>query len=207
MWVLASIVLFVFILTRHLRRYTRQQKRQEKDFWDREARANNVRRKPLDDLEYIRIPLERLPVTVMSDQEDVRECLDILYTLAGQKILNLTGYTNTDLKLMYGTPNITELTTYDQNYTLLARTLQKWASLLYQVGFLQETRTILEFALSTHTDVSQTYYTLAEIYASVGEPQRIRDLLATAQTLASVNRNAIVHKLQETYPKVCDDRA
>ena len=35
-----------------------------------------------------------------------------------------------DLKLEYGTANINDLSQYDQNYTLLVRTLQKWAEAL-----------------------------------------------------------------------------
>ena len=37
--------------------------------------------------------------------------------------MHLTGYTNTDLKLEYGAPNIKLLSAYDQRYTTLARTL------------------------------------------------------------------------------------
>ena len=41
--------------------------------------------------------------------DELAECLSELQDLSDAKIVNLTGYTNTDLKLKYGTANITIL--------------------------------------------------------------------------------------------------
>lgn len=202
MWIFASVIIFVIVLTRQLRRQTRLTKEAEKSFWKREQEANNVRRKPLDDLEYIQIPLDRLPVSAMPEHETVHDCLEIMNTLSEQKIVNLTGYTNTDLKLKYGTANITQLTVYDQNYTMLVLTLQKWADVLYKAGYPAETRTILEFAVETNTDVSKTYYALAKIYSDCGESHRIKELIQTAETLNSIQQKVIVRNLKESYPYI-----
>ena len=123
--------------------------------------------------------------------------MDIIRTLSTQTIVNLTGYTNTDLKLMYGAPNITALTEYDQNYTLLARTLQKWAALLHAQGHITQARTILEFAVSTRTDVSGTYRLLADIYKDSGESEKVAGLMEAAQALPDFSRNIITRLLQE----------
>lgn len=170
---------------------------QEKQFWDREKQANRTRRKSLDGLAYITIPLDKLPLDLNTDQDDIRECVDIIRTLSTQTIVNLTGYTNTDLKLMYGAPNITALTEYDQNYTLLARTLQKWAALLHAQGHITQARTILEFAVSTRTDVSGTYRLLADIYKDSGESEKVAGLMEAAQALPDFSRNIITRLLQE----------
>ena len=101
---------------------------------------------------------------------------------------------------MYGAPNITALTEYDQNYTLLARTLQQWASTLVELGFIAEAKTILEFAVSTDTDVSGSYRLLSSIYHDNGEDEKIASLLQRAQTLRSLSKNSIVRILQEFCP-------
>lgn len=194
---LASVVIFVIVLTRQLRRNSKLKTKQENDFWERERRADSVRRKPLDNLEYIHIPLEHLPVNRLPDNEKVHEYLEILHTLSEQNIVNLTGYSNTELKLEYGAPNLTVLTEYDQNYTILVRTLQQWADVLYREGLIEETCAVLEFALKTRTDVSKTYYTLAEIYTNRNESKRLHELTAIAESLKSVNRNAILRSLAE----------
>ena len=114
-----------------------------------------------------------------------------------QPIVNLTGQSNTDLKLEYGTANITVLTEYDQNYTLLVSTLQQWADLLYNENHTNEVRQILEFAVSTRTDVSRTYDILSDIYIAIGQADKIADLIATAETLNSLNKEVILRHLQQ----------
>ena len=172
----------------------------QKDFWNREARANSTRKKSLDNLPYITIPFKALPMDTMKENEKIAEIHTRLQDLSSQKIVNFTGYTNTDLKLEYGTANITCLSEYDQNYTLLARTLQEWAEYLYAAGFTDDARTVLEFAITTRTDVSRSYYLLADIYDDTNEPGKKAALLDTAQSLKSAMKNAIVRTLQQSGP-------
>lgn len=197
---LASFIIFLIWLSYQLAKSKRITEKQEKSFWERERLANQTRRKSLDALPYITIPLATLPLQLCQEDDAVRECTDLVRSLSEQTIVNLTGYSNTDLKLMYGAPNITLLSDYDQNYTLLARTLQKWAALLYKKGFVNETKTILEFAVSTQTDVSGSYKLLASIYKKEGRPEKIASLLETASTLRSAMKPAIVRALQESDP-------
>ena len=197
---LASFIIFIVWLTYELAKSRKKAEKLEKSFWDREREANNTRKKPLDGLNFISLPLNELPFGIAADNERIQEYEELLRTLSTQKIVNLTGYSNTDLKLMYGAPNITALTEYDQNYTLLARTLQQWASTLVELGFTAEAKTILEFAVSTDTDVSGSYRLLSSIYHDNGEDEKIASLLQRAQTLRSLSKNSIVRILQEFCP-------
>jgi len=197
---LASFIVFIIWLTYKISKSRRASEKIEKSYWERERAANNTRRKSLDGLAYIHIPLEKLPMAVCSTHSGIAECQNTIRTLSTQTIVNFTGYSNTDLKLMYGAPNITLLTEYDQNYTLLARTLQKWGELLYEQGFVQEAKTVLEFAISTETDVSSTYKLLASIYQDLGESKKTASLMETAQKLRSLSKNTIVRILQESDP-------
>jgi len=79
----------------------------------------------------------------MKEDEKVMEFHRILHDLANAPIVNFTGFSNTDLKLEYGAPNIDLLMRYDQSYTTLVRTLQQWAEKLYQAGYITETKQIL----------------------------------------------------------------
>ena len=197
---LASFIIFLIWLSYQLAKSKRITEKQEKSFWERERLANQTRRKSLDALPYITIPLATLPMQLCQEDDAVRECTDLVRSLSEQTIVNRTGYSNTDLKLMYGAPNSMLLSDYDQNYTLLARTLQKWAALLYKKGFVNETKTILEFAVSTQTDVSGSYKLLASIYKKEGHPEKTASLLETASTLRSAMKPAIVRALQESDP-------
>lgn len=199
---LASFLIFIIMIFFVIRGQQRKFKEQEAEFWSREARANSVRRMSLDDLKYIHIPLEGFPTHLMNDDPEVLEYINILESLTSRKVVNFTGWSNTDLKLEYGTANLDVLTEYDQNYTVLIRTLQKWADRLIEGGFQKEAVVLMEFAVSTGTDISRTYYCLAEYYASQKRFQEIDRLREAAGNLHSANRKVITRHLQERYPDV-----
>ena len=136
----------------------------------------------------------------LKEDEKIMEFHKTLYYLSESPIVNFTGFSNTDLKLEYGAPNIDLLTRYDQSYTTLARTLQQWAEKLYQAGYVQEAKQILEFSISTDTDVSGSYRLLASIYSKEGETGKIKELENRARHLKSASRNIIVRILQQFDP-------
>ena len=206
---LASLIIFIvfvytiIIVAQTTRRQRALAEKKEQEFWDREKRANSVRKKSLDGLDYVKIPLDKLPMDALPEDEKVQEYKELLTYLSTQPIVNLTGFTNTDLKLEYGTANITPLSQYDQNYTALVRTLQQWAELLLKADLREESETVLSYAVSIGTDVSHTYYALAEIYASRAEYDKIDALIRQAETLRSALSKSIVRTLQESYPQAC----
>ncbi len=167
------------------------------DFWEKERRANSVRKKPLDTLNYITIPIEQLPIQKNTTDEVLLEYQDKIIALSEQKIVNLTGISNTDLKLQYGAPNITTLMSYDQNFIQLAGSLYKWAERLYELDLKEEAKAVLEFGISCKTDVKGNYTLLAEIYQGEQHPEKIDDLIDVAKTLNSLMKNPIITHLKE----------
>lgn len=174
----------------------RREERKEDAFWERENKANSVRRKPIDALDYIHIP-DNLPTELLKDNIEIPEILATISRLRDKKILNLTGYTNTDLKLKYGAPNITELSAYDQNYTALVTTLQKWADLLTDSGYEKEAIDIMEFMVSTSVDIGKTYRLLAKFYLKNSQEEKYNNLLETARNLKSLNGPYILRSIEE----------
>lgn len=197
---LASLIALSLFVSGSVRTQNKRSREKEQSFWERETRANSVRRKSLDGLPYIKIPLETFPTHLLQNDETVLECISIIEALTSQKIVNFTGYTNTDLKLEYGAANITELSEYDQNYTVLVRTLQKWADILLETGHVQEAAVLMEFAVSTGTDISRTYTALADYRASLGDYERIERLIDEAEALHSSNKKVILRQLRAKYP-------
>lgn len=196
-YILASLIIFCIVIHHAISRNDRISEREERDFWERERKANETRKKNLDGLPYVQIPLEQLPLDTLTEDETVQSCISDIRELAGTKIVNLTGYTNTDLKLEYGTANITALSQFDQSYTLLATTLQKWADALWEAGETSAAVTVMEFAISTRTDVSRTYYLLAAHYRKEGDTEKLSRLTETAEKLRSSNRQQILRHLAD----------
>ena len=193
----ASVLIFSAMTFLYLWRSNKKRDSSQDDFWAKEYEANHTRRKPLDDLDYIKIPIEEFPMTLLEDVPKVEDYKQIIQSLNELPIVNFTGITNTDLKLRYGAPNIELLTSYDQNYTLLVRTLQQWAQALYDGGYIDEARRMLEFSVATGTDVSGTYRLLCRIYKEQGTPEKIGSLYPIADMLKSAMQKTIVRILQE----------
>ena len=193
----ASVLIFSAAVFLYLLKSKKNETAAQDDFWARENAANSTRRKPLDDLDYIRLPMDEFPMTLLQDVPKVEDYKQIIRSLNELPIVNFTGITNTELKLRYGAPNISILTSYDQNYTLLVRTLQQWAEALYDAGYADEARQLLEFSISTGTDVSATYRLLCQIYKEQGTPEKIGSLYPVAEVLNSAMQKTIVRILQE----------
>ncbi len=192
---LASFIILLAVISHLIRKHNRIMEAEQQSFWSKERAANNVRKKPLDDLNYITIPFEKLPCDTYVTEPKIADILDSLHVLSERKIVNLTGITNTDLKLTYGTANITALTEYDQNFTSLVTTLQKWAETLYDLGAVTEAKTILEYAVSVESDVSGTYEMLASMYKAIDDRGALEALIAKAENLTSPSGKIIVRKL------------
>lgn len=197
--IFASVIVFVIWLAYEIRKAKRKNDKVVKEFWEREDEANATRRKSLADLVMISIPLDKL--SLPSDSSDsLKEDFNTLTRLSECKITNLTGYTNTDLKLKYGAPNFPLLSEWDENFTTMVQTLQKMAVELFKAGNLDLAETYLSFAIECGTDVSQSYYLLADIYEKKGEPDRITELELLAENLTSVMKNSILENLGEAGP-------
>lgn len=195
--ILASFIIFIIWLSYEIKKHNKLEENALNDFWSREHASNQVRKKSLDHLPFVEIPFDFIPKSLLSDNETVQDCLDILEKLSNEKIVNFTGYTNTDLKLEYGTANLTVLSEYDENYTLYARTIYKLANTYYENGYESNARILLEKAVESGTDIKSNYKLLADIYQKHEEQEKIKALLDAASNLRSANKKTIIRLLEE----------
>jgi len=194
------VIIFVVWLRYQLSKNNRAAQKQTSAFWEKENRANFVRKKDISNLDYIKIPLEALPFQDTTNEE-ISHVQNQLIKLSKKKILNLSGYSNTDLKLAYGTANISILSEYDQNYNLLIRHLNQWGALLFDEGQLARAQTVLELAVKYQSDIGSTYTQLANIYAKNNNADKIKeliDLIGSQNSLSKESTLASLHAIYET---------
>ena len=154
-----------------------------------------MRRKDISKLNYIEIP-DSLPYVNCSDSEITR-LQDKLISLKNKKILNLTGYSNTDLKIEYGVANLSKLSEYDDNFAVLAQTLAALGKALINAGYVTEAVKFLEFGIKCNTDVTYNYTALADYYMEQGDTDKIKALIDTASELNSLSKDVILKHLDE----------
>lgn len=195
--VFSAVLLLIGIIALAGKKNERRLNEQMNAFWERERSANSVRRKPLDDLEELHIPEEFFAFPSDPHAHDCSEALRILETLRGERIVNLTGLTNTDLKERYGAANLPELSRCDQNYTSLVRALQMYAEWLSKNSHETEAIKLLEYALDTRTDVSASWRLLMQLYLSAGRTADADALLTRADSLDSLTAPSLKRSLRE----------
>lgn len=168
-------------------------------FWERERRANFTRKKPLPVDDYIKIPLDTLPFSE-TDNPQEKEIQEQLSSLSQKPILNVSGMTNTDIKLTYGSGNFHLIAEYDQNFLLLQRLLNEWGTLLYERGDKAEAKTVLEYSISLGCDISKSYLLLGDIYKEEQDYISIQDLMEVVQNLHTLMKDSILRQLKEKLP-------
>ena len=176
--ILIFFILFIIWVNVKTKRGTENNSKWDTAYWEKERKANFVRRKDISNLDYITISEEELPFSDTAEGEE-KYRQDEVRRILSCKSLNLSGMSNADIKLKYGTANFPELSMYDQNYILLIRNLGLWGSYLHKNCDGQDSRAkiILERAVSLGSDIKDTYVSLTEIYLAEHHPEKVQELI------------------------------
>lgn len=187
-------IIFVAIVSFYRKRHDTRQQEAEQNFWEREQEANFARRKDISGLSYISIPFEHFSIGAFSDTQ-LSEIETALVALREKKILNLTGLTNTDLKLLYGPANLPALTEYDQNFTDMLQLFSQYVNRLIELDHFDTAIPVLEFCVECGSDISTHYTLLANHYQSNGQHENLAELRTKASSLNSLTKSSILQKL------------
>ena len=187
-------IIFMLVLAFFRKRSTDKQNEVQQQFWEQENLANSTLRQDISKLEYISIPLDKLPLSLES------EAVETIRALADQKIINLSTYTNTELKLKYGIANLDILSEYESNFFTLEKSLESYASELLAADRSSDAQKILEYVVAIGSDVSNIYLMLAELYKAQDHNDRLSWLIAEASKLKTLTKDSLIVKLNA----ICD---
>ncbi len=167
---------------------------QQAAFLEKERKANETRRQNIDNMDYITIPLEKLPF-LSNPSQIIAGYEKKIRSLAEKRILNLGGISNTDLKMQYGAANLPQLSEYDENYLLLVTTCGKWSEALIREGHKDEAITLLEAAVEMGCDSSSIYLNLNTLYKEKGI-DKTDYLVEKISETQSQMKDSIIRKLK-----------
>ena len=189
--------IFSFLFMMLVKRSRRRTDQKMSQFWQQETAANQVRKQDISTLDYVYIPLETLPFGVGQTSEITR-LEGIIRELDTKQIVNLSQYTNTELKLKYGVANLDILSACDERFTTLIRTLYQWSCLLLNSGHLDAAIQVAEYSIDIGYDISGCYYMLADYYNSIQDATALNRLRESADKLTGLNANAIKDYLNKS---------
>ena len=190
-FIFCSVMILCYVISRTNAYQKNKSEKERQAFWNRKREANSTRKKDISSLDYINVDIESFPV---KNLEAIDSSLyNELKELSAKKIINLSQYTNTDLKLMYGVANLNLLTQYDENYTRLIVLLNKIGKVLYD--YPEDAKAFLEYSVSIGSDIRQTYEMLANIYMDKKDEKAFDRLLESAEKLSSLSKSTIITNL------------
>ena len=197
-FIFITFIVFVLWVRVKIKQSNKQNSTWDDDFWSREQEANFVRKKDISNLDYIQITEKDLPFSDTATGEEKRY-QDQVRSFLDKKMINLSGMTNTDIKLAYGTANFPILSEYDQNFTVFVRNLVFWGKYLHKSMPEEDgrARQILEYAVSLGSDITDNYVLLADIYLQKHETEKIRQLTEHVEQSDFFMKNSILNQLSQ----------
>lgn len=191
---LTCVLIFIVILFLTRQKSTRLEQERNDNYLNKEILANGTRKQNISALNYITIPLETFPLNIEKD-DTLLSFEAILNELTDKRILNLTGISNTDLKMQYGLANLEALSEYDSNFTTLARTIVDYATRLIELNHIPEAITVLNFGIECQSDIYSNYNLLATLYLQQDQTDKIPHLIEVAKGLNSLRKASILENL------------
>lgn len=196
---LPSILMLFWVLHHNLRKHN-PNKQTVGSYLDREEAANATRRKDLTNLPYVEVPFDIFPFDITLNDEKkqlkIAEYEKEIKNLSSERMLNLIGISNTELKEMYGPANLELLTIYDQNYSKYIRTLQLFAECIYE-EYPEKAVTVMEYCITIGTDISGTYNLLGHYYLEHNDKEHFMALYDKIPVKNSLSGKMIQNKLNQ----------
>ncbi len=179
---LTSVVLMGLVINNAIRRSNARSKKAMEEFWEKERSSYKAPSHPVGDLDFIEFPGD-LPLDIPTNNPRVREYQETLKILENEKVLDLSGITNTDIRMAYGNKNMEELSRADMRYTTLCRFLNNLAMEYMKIGYTVEAEKLLCFAISCGSDIKETYLMTGRMYMEKEDRVSLNSLIEKAEKL------------------------
>lgn len=202
-FILPYFIIILVVIQLLLKKNDKSQDDKLKQFWEREQKANTTRKMDISNLNYVQwddtLPVRdnnRIMSDILDNNSDAANAYNIIMSLKGKQMVNLTEYSNTDLKLKYGVANLETLTEYEDNYTLLIKNLALLGHILMEQNDTPDAASYLEYGIRIGSDIRSNYSDLKAIYTADGNTAGIRKLKQYAELIKSVNKETIMGILE-----------
>ena len=192
---LICIIVFVIWFRVKIKKANKETNIQNAQYWEREEQANFARKKDITNLEYLTVDDNELMLKTPANDEEA-DLIQQLKDCSHRKMLNLSAYSNTDLKEKYGVVNLEELSNCDQNYLYFIRALSNWGRYLYEHDDPDRAQKVMELSLRIGSDISHVYTILAQIYLQQGKEEKVDELIAKAASSDMALKDSLIRKLK-----------
>ena len=132
-----SVILIGLVINNAIRRSNARSKKIRDEFWERERSSRATPGRSTEDLKFIQFP-DDLPLHISTDDPQIKEYQETLVNLTKERVLDLSGISNTDIRFAYGNKNMEELSRADARYMTLCRSLNNLSKAYMELGRKEE---------------------------------------------------------------------
>lgn len=189
---IAGSIIFFLWLQIGQKKTQKLARRQSDEFWDREAKANQTKNKDISQLPLLHVSESDLVLSAATDTSAADNSItdnsatdksviyfsDKVRTNIKEPMMDLSSYSNTDLKLAYGVGNFKTLSDYDENFNSFLTNLTNLARAYADAGCLTKSRDTYCAAIRFGSRKVSDYTELGQIYLKLDDPQSISLLIA-----------------------------
>ena len=186
-FILPYFIIILVLIQLYIKKSDTSQKNNIKKFWEREQKANATRKKENN----------TLLSDILKNNPEADSAYNKIISVKDKNIINLTEYSNTDLKLKYGVANLEALTEYEDNYTLLIKNLAVLGHILKEQDDITDATHYLEYSIRIGSDIRSCYADLKDIYISQNHTEKLEKLRQYASLIKSVNKELIINLLND----------
>ncbi|MCL2235234.1 MAG: hypothetical protein FWB98_02200 [Defluviitaleaceae bacterium] len=176
------LVLLFLIMSRMVKRRNDEKRRQSEQMIAEDDEANNARPQEVDVELFFHVNIDDLPLREYSKEEEDKPHSPCMWQgkvlkAAEKKMLHFDSpKTNVELKQMFGRANLEFVANYEENFTNFIHAMRHWAEALLSYDQKEDARTVLEIAVESGSEISQTYTLLADIYAGDADKEKLTAL-------------------------------
>ena len=193
---LICFLIFVAWLFYEQRKSQKQEKKNSDEFWARETEANRTRNKDISQLPLLHVQESEIPL-VQTDNPSVLYYIDHIRDLIKSPMMDLSEFSNTDLKLAYGVGNFKQLSEYDQNFNSFLSALSDLALSYTEAGYLPEAQDTYRLAFYYGSQKVSDYTGLADVYLRLEQPEHITALIEEVEAGTHPRKSSVIRALQE----------
>lgn len=157
--------------------------------------ANQTRKKDISHLPILHVEESELPL-ITTENESVLYYIDHIRKIIKSPMLDLSEYSNTDLKLAYGVgnfkvlANMMKILTFSPRMTNLARACT-------EAGLYSEAEQTFLLAFHYGSQKMTDYTSLADIYLHLEEPEKISALIRNVEDGPLPHKEALIQALEQ----------
>ena len=197
-----SVYLFCFLvfivwLRYEQRKINKYEQKVSDEFWAREEQANRTRKKDISHLPLLHIDESEIPLTSVTTEE-IEHNLKQIRQIIKKPMLDLSEYSNTDLKLAYGVANFNTLSEYDETYNLFLVSLTNLARSYRREKLWEAAEKTYRLALSYGSKKLCDYTELASVLLELDAPEQVSELIQQVEQSDYPRRESLAQALRET---------